>query len=342
MKLGVLHEYTKSLELDFFILKSSLLSLLGSAGQGNYTASSAFLDSMAAHRRAKGLPATDDQLVCLVRGRVGHCFGRPWRSDVVGARRKIRFSGSRNASVRQGDEPRRRTDRGWRLSDWPALRSQGGRTAVPDGGFEQNKDFRIIDIGTRKGAPSRIADSVNGQARQQLLSRLQQHITAELGFTEVLDPNERLHDLGVDSLMSVTLSNSLEKEFGIPVSVAELINGPTINQLVDGIFRELIGSFVTERNQVAEAAPNAIPMRAEIPERPPAADAGPPASNSGREFLSETKIFGIIDIGTRKGAPSRIAIAVNGQARQQLLSRFATAHHGGTRFHRSARTRMNG
>ena len=54
----LLHEYTKSLELDFFILKSSLLSLLGSAGQGNYTASNAFLDSLAAHRRAAGLPAT--------------------------------------------------------------------------------------------------------------------------------------------------------------------------------------------------------------------------------------------------------------------------------------------
>src|SRR5262249_22785282 len=54
----LLHEHTKSLELDFFILKSSLLSLLGSAGQGNYTASNAFLDCLAAHRRAVGLPAT--------------------------------------------------------------------------------------------------------------------------------------------------------------------------------------------------------------------------------------------------------------------------------------------
>ena len=53
----LLHEHTRSLELDFFILNSSLLSLLGSAGQGNYTASSAFLDSLAMHRRAAGLPA---------------------------------------------------------------------------------------------------------------------------------------------------------------------------------------------------------------------------------------------------------------------------------------------
>ena len=53
----LLHEYTKSLELDFFVLKSSLLSLLGSAGQANYTAGGAFLDSLAAHRRAADLPA---------------------------------------------------------------------------------------------------------------------------------------------------------------------------------------------------------------------------------------------------------------------------------------------
>ena len=54
----LLHEHTKSLELDFFILQSSLLSLLGSAGQANYSASNTFLDSLAAHRRSAGLPAT--------------------------------------------------------------------------------------------------------------------------------------------------------------------------------------------------------------------------------------------------------------------------------------------
>ena len=74
----LLHECTKSLGLDFFVLESSLLSLLGSAGQGNYTASSAFLDSLAAHRRAIGLASHSDQLVCLVRRWVGHRFGRSW------------------------------------------------------------------------------------------------------------------------------------------------------------------------------------------------------------------------------------------------------------------------
>ena len=160
---------------------------------------------------------------------------------------------------------------------------------------------------------------VNGQARQQLLSRLQQHIAEQLGFTEVIDPNERLNDLGVDLLASVALSNSLEKEFGIPVSIAELISGPTINELVDGIFHELIGSFVTERNQIAETAPDAMPMGEELPERAPA-DAGPPASNGGTEVLNRTKIFGSSTFSREKVPPAASSMGVNGQARQQLLS----------------------
>ena len=54
----LLHECTKSLDLDFFVLQSSLLSLLGSAGQANYSAGNTFVDSLSAHRRSAGLPAT--------------------------------------------------------------------------------------------------------------------------------------------------------------------------------------------------------------------------------------------------------------------------------------------
>src|SRR5262245_59220087 len=101
---------------------------------------------------------------------------------------------------------------------------------------------------------------MNNQVRQRLLSRLQQHIMMNLCFTEIIDPDQPFNDLGVDSLTSVALSNSLEKEFGIPVSVAELIKGPTINQLVDGVFHELIGSFSAERDQAPETAATAAPI----------------------------------------------------------------------------------
>ena len=52
-----LHQATSSIELDFFLLFSSICGISGQWGQANYNAANSFLDAFVNFRHGRGLPA---------------------------------------------------------------------------------------------------------------------------------------------------------------------------------------------------------------------------------------------------------------------------------------------
>src|SRR5690606_16691550 len=53
-----LHKAAEDGGVSAFVLYSSVMATLGGAGQAAYAAANAFLEALARHRRARGLPAT--------------------------------------------------------------------------------------------------------------------------------------------------------------------------------------------------------------------------------------------------------------------------------------------
>jgi acyl transferase domain-containing protein/surfactin synthase thioesterase subunit/acyl carrier protein len=257
----LLHEYTKSLELDFFVLNSSLWTLLGSAGQGNYTASSAFLDSLATHRRIAGLPATVVNWCAWSGGGLATISGA--RGEAMLSSLGMKFVSPDHATQMFDNLMHRDVDQiAVAVADWPIYAGKMGKSSFLAELLNGNEHSRTSEFAPAKTAlhvfPRAKSERVEvaeaepatsgGDARTRLQSILQQHIMAELGFVEPIDLDQPLNEVGLDSLRSVTLSNILEDALGIPVSVAELIRGPTINQLVD----HLVDEFAAVRSRIGE------------------------------------------------------------------------------------------
>src|SRR4029077_2125862 len=237
----LLHRATLNDELDHFVLFSSILSLMGSPGQSNYTAANAFLDALTEHRRAAGLPA-----VTLNWG--------PWAetglATVSGGRGKAiwKSRGTRYIPPDLGIEVlehvlrRRISHAAVTITDWREFVKQ---SPGPVPFYEElAKVAGLLPKRRSSGRDPRVTraliDTAQGVERRDVIVEFVRQEAADLlggGFS--IDPRRPLAELGLDSLMSVSLVNRLRPPLGVPIPMATLLKGPSAQELVDSIFPNL-------------------------------------------------------------------------------------------------------
>ncbi|WP_243460453.1 phthiocerol type I polyketide synthase PpsB [Mycobacterium canetti] len=229
--LALLHRLSLKSPVRHFVLFSSVSGLLGSRWLAHYTATSAFLDSFAGARRTMGLPATvvdwglwksladvqkDATQISSESGL------QPMADEVaIGALPLVMNPDAAVATVVVA-------------ADWPLLaaayRTRGALRIVddllpaPEDVGKGESEFRT----SLRSCPAE-------KRRDMLFDHVGALAATVMGMppTEPLDPSAGFFQLGMDSLMSVTLQRALSESLGEFLPASVVFDYPTVYSLTD-------------------------------------------------------------------------------------------------------------
>ncbi|MFI7221478.1 type I polyketide synthase [Micromonospora maritima] len=238
-----LHEATRDLDLDLFVLFSSVAGVLGSPGQAAYAAANGVLDALAAYRRQDGLPA-----VSLAWGMWDTGGMAASQSDVDRARSTR--AGLAAMSPEVGLELFDAALTAGRAAlvpavvDVPAMRSQvvGGR--VPS-------LLRVLlgPVTTRRQAgrgnwADRLAGLDPQEARDQVDALVRGLVAQVLGHggADAVPADRAFRELGFDSLTAVDLRNRVNAATGLRLPSTLVFDYPTPQILAGQVYAELAGA----------------------------------------------------------------------------------------------------
>ncbi|MEV7027996.1 beta-ketoacyl synthase N-terminal-like domain-containing protein, partial [Kitasatospora sp. NPDC093558] len=216
-----LHELTSHLDLTAFVLFSSAGGLVLTAGQGNYAAANVFLDALAAHRHAAGLPATSmayglwdvgaglgEHLLELNRNRMA-AQGVPPLTREAGLALFAAGLRSERATVVpirvDAAALRARTD------EVPPLL----RALVP--AARRTAAHAPLPAAPAGALAARLAGLTEAEQRRTVLDLVRARVAGLLGHEsgEAIEPDRAFQELGFDSLAATDLRNRLNKRTGL-------------------------------------------------------------------------------------------------------------------------------
>jgi myxalamid-type polyketide synthase MxaB len=247
-----LHHYTQKLPLEFFICFSSIVSLIGSFGQGSYAAANAFLDALARYRQQLGLPAlTINWGAWADVGMATQEKAEKWQDlGMI----PLQPQAALNILDRLLEEGTINT--GIIDVNWDRFLQKTGQT-------NKNKLFEALissnklKIATNKPQSTIIAQLTRAETEDCpiiLNEYLRNCLAKVLGFnnSNAIDIDTDFSDLGMDSLMAVELANLLQTNLAINISSNNLFDYPTVEALSGYLFSQLSLDEVREDEEVRE------------------------------------------------------------------------------------------
>ncbi len=239
-----LHELTERMDLKAFVMFSSAAGVLGSPGQGNYAAANAFLDALAAYRRAGGLAATS-----IGWGLWEQASGMTGDLDEA-ARARMARSGLGALGVEEGLELFDAALAGEQPMvlatpiDRTTLRIWAGEELLPVilSGLVRVPAWQVS--GRRGLFVRRLAEAQEGDRLGVALELVRGQAAVVLGHSSPLAiaPERPFKDLGFDSLGAVELRNRLGVETGLRLPASLVFDYPTPNALASHLLELLSGA----------------------------------------------------------------------------------------------------
>lgn len=238
-----LHELTTQDPLSVFVLFSSVIGMLGGAGQANYAAANSVLDALAHQRRALGLPA-----VSLAWGLWNPDAGLAASLSDVDIARMAR-SGLAPLSMQRGielfdaalacDEPVLAPV----ALDAEALRTGSGGLAkvlaglAPAGAARPGAALRV-------SLRDRTAALPEAERPSALLTFVREQIAAVMGYAsaDAVEPGREIWDLGLDSLTALELTARLTAAAGLRLPLTLAFDHPSAAALA----QYLLGALTRE------------------------------------------------------------------------------------------------